>query len=56
MYPILAGYINFMATDGGGGVDGWTTATIVSAIWSLVQIPKTWILFFRYFSFCYYFS
>jgi hypothetical protein len=35
-----------MATHGGGGVVGGVTATIATADWSRVQIPKTWIHFF----------
>ncbi len=34
-----------MATDGGGGLVGGLTATIVTANWSQVRIPKTWIRF-----------
>ncbi len=30
-----------MATNGGGGVVGRVTATIATANWSWVQIPKT---------------
>jgi hypothetical protein len=46
MYPILVWYINKMATDRGGGGVGGLTATIATANWSRVQIPKTWIHFF----------
>ena len=35
-----------MATDGGVGGVGEMTATIATANWSRVQIPKTWIQFF----------
>ncbi len=35
-----------MATEVGGGVGGGLTATIVTANWSRVEIPKTWIQFF----------
>ncbi len=46
MYPILVWYINKMATHRGGGVVGEVTATIATANWSRVQIPKTWIQIF----------
>ncbi len=35
-----------MATDGGGGSVGGLTATVVTANWSRVRIPQTWIQFF----------
>jgi hypothetical protein len=35
-----------MATDRGGGVVGALTATIATANWSRVRIPKTWIHIF----------
>ncbi len=46
MYPILVQYIKKMATEGGSGVVGGSTATIANANWSRVRIPKTWIHFF----------
>ncbi len=49
-----------MATHGGDGVVDGVTATIVTANWSQVQLPKNWIQFFlanlANFSCCYYFS
>jgi hypothetical protein len=35
-----------MATHRGGGAVCGVTATIATANWSRVQIPKTWIQFF----------